>query len=140
VHTSAIAEYVRATYPTTRIEVLYPPDVNDTPLMQSVNYASEYWTPQNLNCLKTESFSYTAARNLDLSLSSMKTGDEYGFGPRQRSHLVGDGDSSTAWQKEARMAEGLGYESVVLFALDQMCLLGHRLPLPAGIRRSQQSG
>jgi hypothetical protein len=139
-HTRAIAEYVRSMYPSTRIEVLYPPDVNNTALMQSVNYASDYWTPENLDCLKTESFSYTFARDLNLSLASMKTPDSYGFGPKQRSHLVGDGDSGTAWQKEARLAEGLGYESVVLFALDQMCLLGHRLPIPAGIRRSQQSG
>jgi hypothetical protein len=139
-HTQAIAQFVRASYAHTRVEVLYPPDTNNTALMQSVNFASDYWTPQNLRCLKTENFSYTASRNLDVCLASMRTGDQYGFGPKQRSHLVGDGDSSTAWQKEARMAEGLGYESVVLFALDQMCLLGHRLPLPAGVRRSQQSG
>ena len=31
--------------------------------------------------------------------------------------------------KEARLAEGEGFESVVLFALDQLCLIGYSLPL-----------
>jgi hypothetical protein len=63
-----------------------------------------------------------------------------GFTPAQRSHLVGVSDSSTAWLKEVRLAEGLGFESVVLFALDQMCLIGYPLPLSRGIRRSTQMG
>ena len=134
-HTSAIAEYVRATYPTTRFEVLYPTDTNDTALMLDVNYAAAWWTPENLNCLKTESFTYTYARNLDLALASMKFGNTYGFPPSQRSHLVGIGDSSTAWDKECRMAQAAGFESVVLFALDQMCLIGYRLPVSLGLRR-----
>jgi hypothetical protein len=63
-----------------------------------------------------------------------------GFTPSQRSHLVGVSDSSTAWLKEVRLAEGQGFESVVLFALDQMCLIGYSLPLSRGMRRSVQLG
>ena len=66
--------------------------------------------------------------------------DTAGFPPSQRSHLVGINDSSTAWLKEARLAEASGFESVVLFALDQFCLIGYPLPLSTGMRRSVQLG
>ena len=138
--TAQIRAFVRATYPSCRFEVLYPPDVNDFPLTQVINYPTSDWTPANLNCLKTESFTYTGERNLDLSLVSMNSVNSLGFTPAQRSHLVGVSDATTAWLKEARLAEGLGFESVVLFALDQMCLVGYSLPLSRGMRRSTQMG
>jgi hypothetical protein len=70
----------------------------------------------------------------------MDSVDIYGFTPSQRSHLVGMSDSSTAWLKEVRLAEANGFESVVLFALDQLCLIGYSLPLSRGMRRSTQMG
>jgi hypothetical protein len=138
--TSQIMAFVRATVPTCRFEVLYPVDVNDTSLNQVVNYPVSEWTPAILNCLKTESFSYTAARNLDSSATSIAAGIPLGFPPLQRSHLVGISDPSTSWLKEARMAQAAGFESVVLFALDQFCLIGYSLPLSTGQRRSFQLG
>jgi hypothetical protein len=138
--TSQIMAFVRATVPNCRFEVLYPVDVNDTPLNQVINYPVSEWTPAILNCLKTESFSYTAARNLDLSATSIAAGIPLGFPPLQRSHLVGISDPSTSWLKEARMAQAAGFESVVLFALDQFCLIGYSLPLSTGQRRSFQLG
>jgi hypothetical protein len=63
-------------------------------------------------------------------------GDSHGFPASQRSHLVGIGESMTPWLKEAQSAVGKRFESVVLFALDQFCLIGYTLPLPAGLRRS----
>jgi hypothetical protein len=114
--------------------------VNAFPLTQVINYPTNDWTPENLNCLKTENFSYTYDRNLDLSLVSMNFVNSLGFTPSQRAHLVGVSDPTTAWLKEVRMAEGLGFESVVLFALDQVCLIGYSLPLSRGMRRSAQLG
>ena len=108
--------------------MLYPPDVNNFALTRVINYPTSDWTPANLNCLKTESFTYTYDRNLDQSLTSMNSVNSLGFTPSQRSHLVGVSDPSTAWLKEVRLAEGQGFESVVLFALDQMCLIGYTLP------------
>jgi hypothetical protein len=136
--TAQIRSFVHATYPSCRFEVLYPPDVNNFPFTQVINYPTNDWTPANLNCLKTESFSYTAERNLDMSLQSMNSVNSLGFTPSERSHLVGVSDPSTAWLKEARLAEANGFESVVLFALDQMCLVGYSLPLSRGMRRSSQ--
>jgi len=138
--TAQIRAFVRATYPNCRFEVLYPPDVNAFPLTQVINYPSSDWTPANLDCLKTESFTYTGERNLDLSLASMTTVNAQAFPTSQRAHLVGVSDPTTAWLKEARLAEGLGFESVVLFALDQLCLIGYSLPLSRGMRRSTQLG
>jgi hypothetical protein len=128
------------TYPACRFEVLYPPDVNNFALTQVINYPTGDWTPANLNCLKTESFSFTYDRDLDLSLVSMNAVNRLGFTPSERSHLVGISDPSTAWLKEVRLAQGLGFESVVLFALDQMCLVGYSLPLSTGFRRSTRLG
>ena len=138
--TTAIVSYVRASYPNCRFEVLYPTDVNNTPLNQIINYPRTAWTSATLNCLKTESFTYTYERNLNMAKSSIQAGGRFGFLPAQRSHLVGVGDSSTAWAKEARIAETSGFESVVLFALDQLCLVGYDLPLWRGMRRSIRLG
>ncbi len=134
--TSGIMSFVRATISNCRFEVLYPPDVNGTPFNRAVNFPSTYWTPSALDCLKTESFTYTYSRNLDLSRSSMEFGKAFGFSPSKRSHLVGISDPIAAWVKEAGMAQGEGVESVVLFALDQFCLIGYSSPIDGGVRRS----
>jgi len=138
--TAQIRAFVHATYPNCRFEVLYPPDVNAFPLTSVINYPAKDWIPANLNCLKTESFTYTYDRDLDMSLLSMNSVDVYGFTPSERSHLVGVSDASTAWLKEVRLAQSQGFESVVLFALDQMCLIGYSLPLSTGMRRSARLG
>ncbi|MBV9745675.1 MAG: hypothetical protein JO099_18080 [Acidobacteriia bacterium] len=127
--TDTIISFVRQTQPNTRFEVLYPPDVNDTPLNQLINFPKKSWTPAKLNCLKTENFSYTFARNLNQALSSIQLPLSLGFSNSQSSHLVGISDYTTPWQKEENMSLGEGLESVVLFALDQFCLIGYALPL-----------
>lgn len=138
--TDAIMSHVRATYPDCRFEVLYPTDVNQTAFNQAINYPAGSWTPAALTCLKTESFGFTLGRDLDQGWQTLAFGTSLGFAAAQRSHLVGVGDSTTAWLKEARAAKGKRFESVVLFALDQFCLIGYPVPLPEGLRRSFRSG
>jgi hypothetical protein len=138
--TATVIDHVRATYANCRFEVLYPTDVNDTALNRLVNFADAEWTPAKLDCLKTESFSYTYARNLNLSRDSMDFSETKGFPRTKRSHLVGIGDYTTAWLKEARLAQAENIESVVLFALDQFCLIGYAVPLETGMRRSVMLG
>lgn len=133
--TSEVIGYVRAAYPACRFEVLYPTDVNQTAFNQSINYASN-WNPANLQCLKTESFGFTFNRDLNAAEATTGFGTGLGFAAHQRSHLVGIGDVTAPWLKEARIAEGKGMESVVLWALDQLCLIGYPLPLSRGARRS----
>jgi hypothetical protein len=136
--TTAIMSYVRGTYATCRFEVLYPTDVNQTSFNKAINYPAA-WMPATLTVLKTESIGFTLARNLDQSLQTIEFGASLGFPASQRSQLVSIGDATTPWIKEVRMAQGMHFESVVLFALDQFCLIGYPAPLPKSARRVVRS-
>jgi hypothetical protein len=138
--TNALMAFVRQSHPDSRFEVLYPADTNDTPLNRIINYPVESWSPTALACLKTENFTYTGDRNLDKAMESIALPGNSGFGPAQRSHLVGIGDYTSPWRKENELALGEGVESVVLFALDQFCLIGYELPIRRGNRRSTFMG
>ncbi len=137
-YTRTIIAFVSALFPNCQFEVLYPTDVNNFALSKVINYSHEQWTPAKLTCLKTESFGFTFGRDLNSSRRTIDIGVSLGFPSSQRSHLVGIEQSSSAWLKEARMAESRAFDSVVLFALDQFCLMGYGLPLSAGMRRSVQ--
>jgi hypothetical protein len=114
--------------------------VNHTALNRAVNFPQAHWTAETLDCLKTESFSYTLSRDLNLSRASMQFSVDQGFPNHQRNHLVGISDATTAWQKEVGLARSEGVEAVVLFALDQLCLIGYPCPLPESTRRSTFQG
>jgi hypothetical protein len=137
--TNEVMAHVRAAHPGCRFEVLYPPDVNETAFNRLLNYPDGHWTPAALDCLKTESFTYTYLRNLDLSRESIEFSKNKGFPRSKRAHLVGIADSTTAWAKEARLARG-EVQAVVLFALDQFCLAGYGLPVDRGLRRAVRLG
>lgn len=138
--TSAIRAFVRQAYPDTIFEVLYPPDTNDTALNRLINYPVTDWTPANLACLKTENFTFTGNRDLNKARESISLASGLGFPASQRSHLIGIGDATSPWAKERQLAITSGVESVVLFALDQLCLIGYPLPLKPGTRRSRFMG
>jgi hypothetical protein len=138
--TSTIRQFVRQTYSTALFEVLYPHDVNNTALNRIINYPLNDWTASNLACLKTENFTYTGDRDLDLARQSIEFPALNGFPPAQASHLIGISDYTTPWSKERSLAIAAGDESVVLFALDQFCLIGYGLPLSTGPRRASFMG
>jgi hypothetical protein len=138
--TNAVMSYVRTSETACRFEVLYPTDVNQTTFNQTINFPTSAWTPAALTVLKTENFGFTLGRNLDEVAGTLDFGTSLGFSSAQRAHLVGISDSQTAWWKEAQAALGKGFESVVLFALDQFCLIGYGLPLPPSLRRSLKMG
>ena len=138
--TNAIMTFVRTSEASCRFEVLYPTDTNQTTFNQAINYPVTAWTPSALAVLKTENFGFTLGRNLDAAEGTMDFGTSLGFLATQRSQLVGAGDSTTAWIKEVDSAEGKGFESVVIFALDQYCLIGYATPLAEGLRRSLRMG
>jgi hypothetical protein len=109
-------------------------------LNDAANYPVQHWTPAALTCLKTENFTYTYARDLNASYRSILYGQKHGFPISSRSHLVGISDPVAPWRKEAALAIGEGAESVVLFALDQFCLIGYPLPLELTTGRSAKMG
>jgi hypothetical protein len=136
---STIQAYVRGNLANTRFEVLYPPDTNDAPLTAVINLPAT-WTPANLDCFKTENFTYTGNRNLNKAQASISLPVTRGFPLNKTAHLVGIMNYSTPWEKESRLATGEKLSSVVLFALDQFCLIGYGLPLSKGPHRSQFMG
>ncbi len=138
--TSQIMSYVRTTIPTCRFEVLYPTDVNDTPFDRAVNFPVSDWTSSALDSLKTESFSYTGSRDLNKCRQSMDFSANAGFPAIKRSHLIGISDPVSPWMKEYGMALEENLACVVLFALDQFCLIGYPLPIDDGLRRSLMMG
>ena len=138
--TSQIMAYVRASFPTCRFEVLYPLDVNDSDFNRAINYPASSWTSAALDCLKTESFGYTGSRDLNKCVTSIQLPQTRGFAPKKSAHLVGIGDSTAPWLKEVRLSQAAGLESVVLFALDQLCLIGYSLPLRPALRRATLQG
>lgn len=127
-YTAAIRSAVLNQFPTCRFEVLYPTDTNYTPLNEIVNYPASDWTPENLTSLKTESFTFTGDNNLDLSAYSISVSAAKGFATSQRSHLIGIGSAYNAWGKEIDIAQAQSLDSIVLFALDQYCLIGYPQP------------
>jgi len=133
--TTEVMDFVRQSHPHTRFEVLYPPDVNEPPLNQIVNLPAE-WSAATLDCVKTENFSFTGARDLDKARRAIALPLEMGFPAMKNSHLIGIGNYNTPWEKEGRIAKAVGVESVVLFAIDQFCLIGYRMPLGRGATRS----
>jgi hypothetical protein len=139
-YTDACIDFVRATYPGSKFEVLYPNDVNAGAFNRVANYPPAAWTPAKLDCLKTESFTFTFERNLDLARTTVDYPATRGF-PRDKSaFLVGLMDPFTAWHKEVNFARSANIESIVLFALDQFCLMGYALPMPRSLRRCARQG
>jgi len=137
--TSAVMSFVRQTFPDAKFEVLYPPDTNSAPLNQAVNLPAA-WNAAALDGFKTENFTFTGNRNLDLANSSILMPMAMGFPRNKSSHLVGITGYTTPWQKEALLSLGQNLESVVLFALDQFCLMNCPVQLPPGARRSVYMG
>ena len=138
--TDAMIAFVKATYANARFEVLYPTDVNNTPLNRLINNPVDYWVPAKLHNLKTKSFTFTITRHLDNAKMTVEYGATRGFARTGRSFLVGIGDPTTPWKKEVEFALSDNLESIVLFALDQYCLVGYPTPLPPAMRRSTVQG
>jgi hypothetical protein len=139
-YTSAVRAALKAQYPNCRYEVLYPTDTNATPFNQLINFPASDWTAENLNCLKTESISFTGDYDLVNTTASTTLSATKGFPNPQRSHLVLISDAWTPWMKEVDIAQSQGLESVVLFAMDQYCLIGYAPPPFVKSIRSQRQG
>jgi hypothetical protein len=139
-YTAAIRSALQTQFPGCRYEVLYPTDTNNTLLNQVVNFPVADWTPSNLTCLKTESFTFTNNYNLDQSQYSIGVSAAKGFASASRSHVIGISDAWSSWMKEVDLGQAQGLESIVLFALDQFCLIGYPIPPFLSERRMQRQG
>jgi hypothetical protein len=136
-YTQAIRSFVLATYPDTRFEVLYPHDVNDHVVTRAVNYPELDWTPANFDILKTENFLYTGDRKMNKAVESIRFPQEKGFTPATSAHLIGVLFASEPWMMERILTERENLESTVFWAFDQFSMIGYKLPLRGGLRRSR---
>jgi phage tail sheath gpL-like len=138
--TQSVISYVRQSHPDAKFEVLYPMDTNAPALNQKVNFPKDAWMPSVLASLKTENFIYTGSRNLNSVQTSIAYPGSMGFAAAQSAHLIGIGDFTTPWLREYQLSVAGGDESVVLWALDQFCLIGYKAPLEKGTRRARRMG
>ena len=86
--TDAVMAFVKAEYPDAKFEVLYPTDVNNTPLNRLINYPAAHWTPSTLDNLNTENFTFTITRKLDNAKMTVDYGATGGV-PRTARELSG---------------------------------------------------
>jgi len=135
-YTAAIRNFVLATYPSARFEVLYPHDVNDFPLTRVVNFPDSDWTPSQYEILKTENFTYTGNRDMNKALESIQFPQSKGFSRERSAHLIGVFNSSEPWNLERKLSRREAVESVVFWAFDQFCFIGYGMPLSNGVRRA----
>lgn len=126
--TEAIISHVRTYYPTTKFEVLYPTDVNAGKFLQVANLPVQ-WNPAILDSFKTESFTYTFSRDLNAGKSSLLLPLQLGFDDQRSHFLVGVMDYTTPWLRQVDQGRSKNLKTVVLWALDQFCLIGYELPL-----------
>ena len=113
--TDAVMAFVKAEYPDAKFEVLYPTDVNNTPLNRLINYPAAHWTPSTLDNLNTENFTFTITRKLDNAEMTVDYGVTGGFPRTSRELLVGIGDPTLSWRKEVEFALAENLESIVFF-------------------------
>jgi hypothetical protein len=137
-HVNALVTHVRAAFPSTRFEVLFPYDVNHpTPagihqlggrLNRFVNLPVEWESKaaSNFDCLKTEALDFGAwSRDLDLAKTAIRLPLELGWPRDSVRHLVPVFRGGYPWEKEVELAEAAGVHAVNLWAFDHVCIYGY---------------
>jgi phage tail sheath gpL-like len=129
-----VQAHVLASYPTADFEVLWPRDVNDptsNPLNYYVNLPVAAWSPASMAKFKTEAFQEAyPQRNMEKVRTTVRFPmTTLGFSRQNTRHLVG-AMANYPWERErqAGLAEGIGLTT--LWAWDQFCSIGRRVPLP----------
>src|SRR5439155_26539117 len=93
-------------------------------------------TATKQDCFETQNITFTGSRCMYAARTAIGLPMAMAFPASQASHLIGIGEYTAPWLREVRAARGEGVESVVLFALDQFCLIGYAAPLRRSSRRS----
>lgn len=137
-HVASLVASVRARYPSTLFEVLFPFDVNHpTPvgspyqlggrLNRYVNFPVEWQRKQTsgFDRLKMEALAFGADFcNLDLARTAMAFPFDMGWPGDSVRYLVPVFKPARNWQKEYSAARAEGIRFVNLWAFDQVCLYG----------------
>ncbi|HYO80937.1 MAG TPA: hypothetical protein VES20_06020 [Bryobacteraceae bacterium] len=148
-HVSALSAHVRSLHADTRIEVLFPYDVNHPEpagihklggrLNRFINLPAE-WEQKGtsgLDRLKTEALDFGAwSRNLDLARTAFLLPVELGWPKDSLRHLVPVFRPGYPWEKEVAMALGAGIPVVNFWAWDHICIYG--LAVTSGMKGKAQ--
>jgi hypothetical protein len=149
-HVASIMAAVRAEYPGTKFELLFPYDVNypepagihqlGGALNRFVNLPVEWETKATcqLDRIKTEALDFGAwSRNLDLARNAIELPMLLGWPKDSVRHLVPVFRSGYAWEKELAIATSAGVDAVNLWAFDHVCIFGLP-PTPGSSGHSQR--
>jgi hypothetical protein len=136
-HVGAIAAHLRNLYPTAKIEVLYPHDVNHPSpqgvhslggaLNHAVNLPLEWASKvsSGLDRFKVEALDYSAwSRNADLAAACLRFPLEIGWPAGDVKGMIAVFRGGGPWRKELGYARELGLSGVNLWAFDHVCLHG----------------
>lgn len=150
-YVASLRAHVKALYPTSKFEVLFPYDVNHpTPagvhnlggkLNRFVNLPAEWESKptSGLDRFKLEALDFGAwSRNLDLSLEAIQFPVRLGWPRDSIRIMVPVFRGSYPWDREITRARDLGLNAVNLWAFDHVCLYGWPLNPPAAGSSSMQ--
>jgi hypothetical protein len=141
--------HVRAQYPNTVFEVLFPYDVNHPvpagihgiggQLNRFVNLPVEWETKATagFDRIKMEALDFGIwSRNLDLVETAIKLPIQLGWPRDSIRHITPIYRPGYAWEKEFRLAVANGISVVNLWAFDHICIFGWPAEETTGLRRA----
>lgn len=150
-YAAALAAHVRAAYPETELEILFPYDVNHpTPagvhrlggrLNHFVNLPAEWRSKETspFDRFKIEALDFGAwSRNLDLARGSLEFAAGLDWPRPALGAMVALFRGGSPWQKEVALAGQLGFGAVSLWAFDHVSLFGWDLSGRGAGRASSQ--
>ncbi len=152
-HAAAIRDYVRASHPAARFEVLFPYDVNHPVpagvhslggrLNRYVNFPAEWEqkATSGFDRLKTEALDFGAwSLDLNLVLSAMRFALGLSWPKDSLRHLLPVFRPGYPWEKECLAALGEGFSAATLWAFDHVSLFGLPLRPLYGIASARRHG
>lgn len=142
-YVAALIASIKADYPEARFEVMFPYDVNHPQpaglhqlggaLNRFVNLPVEWERKETsgFDRLKIEALDFGATRNLDLARTAIHFPVEQLAWPRDSlRYLAPVFGPGYPWEDEYRLAQGLGYGAVNLWAFDHISIYGLTLRPP----------
>lgn len=148
-HVAALRQSIRAKYPNAKFEVLFPYDVNyPVPagvnklggrLLRFVNFPAEWESKQTsgFDRLKMEGLDWGAAsRNLDLVRDVLNFPIQLGWPIDSIRYMSPIFNGGCPWIHEYRLAAGLRFPVINLWAFDHVCIFGLPVSEPARPARS----
>ncbi len=150
-HMASLTADIRSAYPTAKLELLWPYDVNypvpvpvDAPylggrLNRFINLPVEWQdkSTSGLDRVKVEALAFASGmRNLDLAAEAINLFPDFGWPRDSVRYLIPVFGAATPWHRELALALGAGLTVNNLWAFDHVCLFNLDVPEKGLDRRS----